>query len=149
VRLKGAKTFPRTWVRLHKSHGGECKTFPSPAFFLNKTFDKRGKFHALTPLSKETFSTKTYIQHMVRIRLQRHGSTHSPHYRLVACEQTTRRDGRFIEILGTYSPCAKGKEVEVKVNLDRVEHWLSVGAQPSDTVRSLVKRARKSAPVAA
>ncbi|MDR2844838.1 MAG: 30S ribosomal protein S16 [Puniceicoccales bacterium] len=86
---------------------------------------------------------------MVRIRLQRHGSTHSPHYRLVACEQTTRRDGRFIEILGTYSPCAKGKEVEVKVNLDRVEHWLSVGAQPSDTVRSLVKRARKSAPVAA
>lgn len=81
---------------------------------------------------------------MVRIRLQRHGSAHAPVYRVVACESTTRRDGRFVEILGVYSPCAKGKEVELKLNLDRVDHWLSVGAQPSDTARSLIKRARKT-----
>ncbi|MDR2981620.1 MAG: 30S ribosomal protein S16 [Puniceicoccales bacterium] len=86
---------------------------------------------------------------MVRIRLQRHGSTHAPVYRVVACESTTRRDGRFVEILGVYSPCAKGKEVELKLNLDRIDHWVSVGAQPSDTVRALVRRARKTAPAAA
>lgn len=86
---------------------------------------------------------------MVRIRLQRHGSTHTPIYRVVACESSNRRDGRFVEILGVYQPCAKGKEVELNLNLDRVEHWLSVGAQPSDTARSLIKRARKAAPVAA
>ncbi|MDR2863953.1 MAG: 30S ribosomal protein S16 [Puniceicoccales bacterium] len=84
---------------------------------------------------------------MVRIRLQRHGSTHAPNYRLVACESTTRRDGRFIEILGTYTPrAATGKQVAINLNLDRVEHWLSVGAQPSDTARSLIKRARKIVP---
>ena len=85
---------------------------------------------------------------MVRIRLQRHGSTHAPNYRLVAAEQTVRRDGSFIEILGFYNPTAKGKTSEVSVNLDRVDYWLSVGAQPSDTVRSLIKRSRKAAPAA-
>jgi small subunit ribosomal protein S16 len=86
---------------------------------------------------------------MVRIRLQRHGSTHTPNYRLVAAEQTVRRDGRFIEILGFYNPTAKGKTSEVNVNLDRVDYWLGVGAQPSDTASSLIKRFRKAAPVPA
>ncbi|MDR2429371.1 MAG: 30S ribosomal protein S16 [Puniceicoccales bacterium] len=86
---------------------------------------------------------------MVRIRLQRHGSTHAPVYRLVACESATRRDGRFAEILGVYSPCAKGRESELNLNLERIDHWLRVGAQPSDTARSLIKRARKGAPVPA
>ncbi len=86
---------------------------------------------------------------MVRLRLQRHGSTHAPMYRVVACESTTRRDGRFIEILGNYNPSARGKESPLTINLDRVSHWLTVGAQPSDTVKSLIKRAKKAAPVAA
>ncbi|MDR1817529.1 MAG: 30S ribosomal protein S16 [Puniceicoccales bacterium] len=86
---------------------------------------------------------------MVRIRLQRHGSTHTPNYRLVACEQTVRRDGRFIEVLGTYNPVAKGKSVPLALNLDRVDYWLGVGAQPSETARSLIKRARKAAPAPA
>jgi len=85
---------------------------------------------------------------MVRIRLQRHGSTHNPNYRLVACEQTVRRDGRFIEVLGTYNPVAKGQSKPLELNLDRVDYWLGVGAQPSDTARSLIKRARKAVPAA-
>jgi small subunit ribosomal protein S16 len=93
---------------------------------------------------------------MVRIRLQRHGSTHTPNYRLVATESSVRRDGRFVEILGSYNPTAKGKTPEVTINLDRVNYWLGVGAQPSDTARSLIKRYGKivaksadAAPVAA
>ncbi|MDR0535711.1 MAG: 30S ribosomal protein S16 [Puniceicoccales bacterium] len=83
---------------------------------------------------------------MVRIRLQRHGSTHTPSYRLVATESTVRRDGRFVEILGSYNPTAKGKTPEVMLDLDRIDYWLGVGAQPSDTVRSLIKRYRKAVP---
>lgn len=81
---------------------------------------------------------------MVRIRLQRHGSTHTPKYRIVACEHTVRRDGRFIEILGNYDPQPRGKEVPVTLDLDRFDYWLGVGAQPSDTVRSLAKKAKKA-----
>lgn len=81
---------------------------------------------------------------MVRIRLQRHGATHAPNYRMVACEQTVRRDGRFVEILGVYNPCAKGKTEALNINLDRVDYWLGVGAQPSETARSLIKTARKA-----
>lgn len=82
---------------------------------------------------------------MLRIRLQRHGSTHHPIYRLVVCESTARRDGRFVEIVGTYEPAAQGKAIPLTVNLERVDYWTKCGAQPSDTVRSLIKKARKAA----
>ncbi|MBR5622059.1 MAG: 30S ribosomal protein S16 [Opitutales bacterium] len=80
---------------------------------------------------------------MLRIRLQRHGAAHAPNYRLVVCESTARRDGRFVEIVGSYNPAAKGKTEPLKVALDRVDYWLKCGAQPSETVASLIKRARK------
>jgi small subunit ribosomal protein S16 len=86
---------------------------------------------------------------MVRIRLQRHGSTHTPKYRIVAAEHTVRRDGRFIEILGNYDPQARGKEIPVSINLPRYDYWVSVGAQPSDTVRSLAKKSKKATAAAA
>ncbi len=79
----------------------------------------------------------------LKIRLQRAGSTHSPVYRVVVAESAFKRDGRFVENLGLYSPSARGKEVEIRLKLDRVDYWLSVGAQPSDTVRSLIRTARK------
>lgn len=85
---------------------------------------------------------------MLRIRLQRHGSTHAPIYRIVVCENTARRDGRFVEILGTYNPSPKGKAVGLTLNLDRADYWMKCGAQPSETARSLVKRARKEAAAA-
>ena len=82
---------------------------------------------------------------MLRLRLQRHGSTHNPIYRVIAVESTTRRDGSFVEILGTYNPQASGKAPELQINVERCAYWISVGAQPSDTVKSLIKKAKKAA----
>ncbi len=81
---------------------------------------------------------------MLRIRLQRKGATHAPIYRIVVCESTSPRDGRFVEILGTYHPSPSGKVVPLTIKLDRVDYWLKCGAQPSDTTKSLIKRARKA-----
>jgi small subunit ribosomal protein S16 len=75
----------------------------------------------------------------VRIRLTRVGRSKSPAYRVVVADSHSRRDGRFIEILGHYQPLAA--ETKVKIDSDRALHWLKVGAQPSDTVRSLMRKA--------
>ncbi len=82
---------------------------------------------------------------MLRIRLQRHGSTHAPIYRIAVCENTARRDGRFVEILGSYNPSPKGKAVGLTLDVARADYWIKCGAQPSDTVRALIKRAKKEA----
>lgn len=82
---------------------------------------------------------------MLRIRLQRHGSVHAPMYRIAVCENTAPRDGRFVEIIGSYNPVPRGKDVGLAIKLDRADYWMKCGAQPSDTVRSLIKRARKEA----
>lgn len=79
----------------------------------------------------------------VKIRLQRHGNRNNPFYRMVATESRMRRDGRFVEILGTYDPCNKVRSRELALKLDRIEHWLGVGAQPTDTAASLIRRARR------
>ncbi len=81
----------------------------------------------------------------LKIRLQRHGAVHAPVFRLVVCESANRRDGRFVEILGTYKPKARGKDVEVSFNMERVGYWMSVGAKPSETAAELIKRAQKAA----
>ncbi|MBV6520569.1 MAG: 30S ribosomal protein S16 [Gemmatimonadaceae bacterium] len=77
---------------------------------------------------------------MVRLRLRRVGRKKQPIYRIVVADSQSPRDGRFIEIVGQYAPRAKDNQ---GVNLDvaRIEHWLNVGAQPSDTVRSILRRA--------
>ena len=72
----------------------------------------------------------------VKIRLQRFGAKKRPFYRVVASESTRARDGKFLEILGTYDPL----EGVVKVDAEKVEKWLSNGAQPTDTVKSLFKK---------
>jgi small subunit ribosomal protein S16 len=82
----------------------------------------------------------------VKIRLQRGGARHAPHYRLVVADSRARRDGRFVEIIGTYDPANKVASRQVNIKLDRAAYWLGVGAQPSHTVRSLLKRARAAAP---
>ncbi|MEQ9455445.1 MAG: 30S ribosomal protein S16 [Phycisphaeraceae bacterium] len=78
---------------------------------------------------------------MVRLRLKRFGRTHHPFYRLNAMDIRTRRDGREIEQLGHYDPCNKNEDQQFKVQEDRVRYWLSVGAQPSETVANLLKKA--------
>lgn len=75
----------------------------------------------------------------VRIRLKKLGRRHQPFYRIVAMDARSGRDGREIESLGTYNPIEKDADKVVTIDRDRVKHWLSVGAQPTDTVRSLLK----------
>ena len=75
----------------------------------------------------------------VRIRLRREGRKKAPTYRIVVAESTSPRNGRFIEIIGTYQP--RLKENSVQLQNDRANHWLDNGAQPSDTVRSILRRA--------
>jgi len=75
----------------------------------------------------------------VRIRLARHGRKKKPFYRLVVADSRSPRDGRFIEMLGTYDPMIE--PADIKIDEERVLHWLSVGASPSDTARGLLKKA--------
>ncbi len=74
----------------------------------------------------------------VKLRLQRFGSNKNPFYRVVASESTSPRDGKFIEIVGTYNPVANPTKVEL--NKERVLSWLANGAQPTDTVRSILSK---------
>lgn len=83
----------------------------------------------------------------LKIRLQRRGSTHHPFYRMVVAEAQARRDGRFVEILGTYEPQAKHAKDELNLKLDRIDYWKSVGAKPTETAASLIRKVRRAAPV--
>jgi small subunit ribosomal protein S16 len=76
---------------------------------------------------------------MVRIRLRRVGRKNAPVYRLVVADSQSPRDGKFIEIIGQYAP--RQKEGSLKIDADRANFWLDRGAQPSDTARSLLRRA--------
>ena len=80
---------------------------------------------------------------MVRLRLTRMGRKKRPFYRIVAADSRAPRDGRHIEILGYYDPMTEPSTI--KVDLDRVDYWVGVGASPSDTVSNLIKRARAGA----
>ena len=80
---------------------------------------------------------------MVRIRLARHGSKKRPFYHITVADQRRSRDGRFIERVGYFNPVAKGNAQEYLIEMDRVDYWLSKGAQPTDMVKKLVSRARK------
>ena len=75
---------------------------------------------------------------MVTIRLRRTGKKKQPSYRVVIADSRSPRDGKFIEIVGFYNPVRQPQELEIKA--DRVRHWMSVGAQPSDPVVRLLKR---------
>jgi small subunit ribosomal protein S16 len=74
----------------------------------------------------------------VAIRLRREGALNRPYFKVVVADKRSPRDGKFIEIVGTYDPKKRGNNSTLK--LDRVEYWISRGAQPSDTVRSLIKK---------
>lgn len=82
---------------------------------------------------------------MVVIRLTRGGSKKKPFYHLVAADKRCARDGRYIERLGYYNPMAKGQELKLKFEQERVDYWVENGAQPSDRVKVLLKQAKKDA----
>jgi small subunit ribosomal protein S16 len=79
---------------------------------------------------------------VLTIRLSRFGKKKKPFYRVVVTESSRPRDGRFVEIVGTYDPLKN--PAEVKLNAERIKHWISRGAQPSDTVRSFIRRQKIS-----
>lgn len=79
----------------------------------------------------------------VAIRLRREGTRNSPYYKIVVADKRSPRDGKFIEIIGNYDPKKTG--ANYKVDLGRIDHWVKNGAQMSDTVRSIVKKARTAA----
>lgn len=83
----------------------------------------------------------------VSIRLRREGSLNHPYYKVVVADQRSPRDGKFIELVGNYDPKKEGDNANI--DLSRIDYWIKNGAQPSDTVRSLIKKARKKEAVAA
>lgn len=84
----------------------------------------------------------------LKIRLQRRGNRNRPVYKIVVAESTSRRDGKFVEAIGNYDPNARGSTPELALLLDRADYWVGVGAKPTDTVKSLIKKARASLPAA-
>ena len=82
---------------------------------------------------------------MVTIRLARHGAKKSPFYHITVADRSSSRDGRFVERVGFYNPVAKGQAEVLRLDLERVEYWMGVGAQPSERVAQLIKMARKQA----
>jgi small subunit ribosomal protein S16 len=82
---------------------------------------------------------------MVTIRLTRGGAKKRPFYHVVVTDSRNGRDGRYIERLGFYNPVATGKEEPLKLNVERIEHWLGQGAQPSERVAALIKQYAKKA----
>ena len=79
----------------------------------------------------------------VSIRLRREGAKNRPYYKVVVADSRSPRDGKFIELIGTYDPKKPGDNSMIKV--ERAEHWIARGARPSDTVRSLLKKNKERA----
>jgi len=82
---------------------------------------------------------------MVSIRLARGGSKKRPFYHVVVSDSRSPRDGRYIERLGFFNPRARGQEEELRIDNERIDYWVSKGAQASERVASLIKNSRKVA----
>jgi len=80
---------------------------------------------------------------MLTLRLNRQGTKDRPFYKIVAVDSRKRRDGRYLEQIGTYNPMEEG--VNFTIDVEKADGWISQGAQPSDTVRDIIKKARKTA----
>ena len=81
---------------------------------------------------------------MVTIRLSRKGAKKRPFYHIVVTDSRNKRDGRYIERIGFFNPVARGQEEALRLDLERVDYWLSKGAQPTERVEKLVKDLKKA-----
>lgn len=88
------------------------------------------------------------VKTMVTIRLSRGGAKKKPFYHVVVTDSRNRRDGRYIERLGYFNPMAKGSEQGLRLDIERIDHWVGQGAQTTDRVAQLVKQYRKAAAAA-
>lgn len=84
-------------------------------------------------------------QMAAKIRLARVGNHKNPYYRIVVADESAARDGKFLEIVGTYHPVHRGKETEFKLNDERIASWMKSGARPTETVMHIFARAKKAA----
>jgi small subunit ribosomal protein S16 len=82
---------------------------------------------------------------MVTIRLTRRGAKNQPFYHVVVTDSRERQGGSNLELVGYFNPVARGKDTRLKLDLERIDHWLAVGAQQSDRVRALVAKHRREA----
>ena len=82
---------------------------------------------------------------MVTIRMTRSGAKKRPFYGIVVTDSRSKRDGSYIERVGFFNPIAKGQEESLRLDLDRVDHWIGQGAQTSERLAQLIKVARKAA----
>jgi small subunit ribosomal protein S16 len=82
---------------------------------------------------------------MVTIRLTRRGAKNQPFYHVVVTDSRRRQGGLSLEQVGYFNPVARGKDTRIKLDLDRIDHWVKLGAQQSDRVRALVTAYRKQA----
>jgi small subunit ribosomal protein S16 len=103
-----------------------------------------GGCYTIARFSQPTFFTQEIT--MVTIRLARHGAKKSPFYHVTVADRSSSRDGRFVERVGFYNPLAKGQAEVLRIDLDRVDYWIGVGAKPSDRVSQLIGLARKQSP---
>jgi small subunit ribosomal protein S16 len=105
------------------------------------------KTELANPLMRR-YALRSFDKYMaVKIRMKRVGAKNAPVFRIVVTDGRSPRDGKFIEEIGTYQPLKAGDNFSLK--LDRAKHWVSKGAQPSETVASLMKKAGKAVPAAA
>ncbi len=86
---------------------------------------------------------------MVKIRLTRGGAKKRPFYHIIVTDHRNKRDGRSLERVGFYNPVAQGNEKRVELNIERLNHWVSEGAQLTDKVRMLVKESAAASKAAA
>jgi len=77
---------------------------------------------------------------MVVIRLSRQGATHNPKYRVCVADSRRAASKKYIEVVGRYNPLARGQEKKIELDLEKINSWIKKGAQPSDTVKSLIKK---------
>jgi len=96
-------------------------------------------------MNKLYFIDQGLNTNMVTIRLSRGGSKKRPFYHLTVTDSRSARDGRYIERVGFFNPVARGQEERLRVDTDRIQHWLDKGAQTSDRVKSLLKEAAQAA----
>ena len=93
----------------------------------------------------EVYNLSKGFQRMVTIRLSRSGAKRKPFYHVVVADSRSRRDGRYIERVGFFNPVARGQEEAVRIDFERVDYWLSQGAQATDRVANIIKSQRAAA----
>jgi small subunit ribosomal protein S16 len=123
------------------------KNQKNPAFRQDSSWHSAGDLAISAPARLPGTRTRRLNLMSVSLRLNRKGTKDRPYYKIVAVDSRKRRDGRFIEQLGTYDPLLEGTNFTIDLTL--ADKWLAVGAKPSETVNSMIRKARTAAAASA